>query len=175
MHWSALLLVALTGPVQTMDVATTAPVSAAYSSYTQAWNAAHDAGRPMLVILNPGIDADGKKITEAELRADAKVQPLLDKYVVAVIDTTTDHGQKVNEIFGKPTLPRVVVIDKAQKKQIFQSSSDLSNEQIAKVLEQHQDGAIQQTVSKPVTVNPASTYSIPGYSSCPNCQKRYTY
>ncbi|WP_437224726.1 hypothetical protein SH661x_003756 [Planctomicrobium sp. SH661] len=174
MHWSALLFVALSGPSQSMDVATTAPAAAAYSSYTQAWNAAHEAERPMLVILNPGSDSDGKKITEAELRSDEKVQPLLDRYVVAVIDTTTEHGQKVNELFGAPELPRVVVIDKTQKKQIFQSSEQLSNEAMAKVLDQHKDGLITHTVSKPAV---RSTITLPNYtnSSCPNCQKRYSF
>lgn len=165
MHWSAIVALALAGSTSTMDVAYKTE-GASFASYTDAWHAAHAAERPMLVILNPGPEEGKKIITEDELRADGNIQPLLDEYVVAVIDTTTEHGQKVHELFNNAPLPRVVVIDKEQKKQIFTSSETLTPDRMVKVLEQHKSGAIAQPVIR---------WAQPVNSNCPSCQRRYTF
>lgn len=163
MHWSAILVLALTGPTEIQDAVHVAG-PATYASYTQAWDAAHDAERPLLVILNPAGDG---AINDQELRADSQLQPLLDEYVVAVIDTTTDHGKKVHELFGSAPLPRVVVIDKQQKKQLYQSSNSLSHDQLASVLEKHKTGVFAPPVLQ-WTAKPAN-------SGCTSCQKRLMY
>jgi hypothetical protein len=163
MHWSAILLLAMNAPAANMEVAHNA--SGSFASYTQAWHAAKDAERPMLVILNPAQGEGRRIITEDELRADEKIQPKLNDYVVAVIDTGTEHGKQVHELFGNAALPRVVVIDKEQKSQIFRTSDELSHEKLAEVLSQHKDGVVPQ----PVKV------SLPAYGGCPNCQKRTTF
>ncbi|WP_437201955.1 hypothetical protein [Planctomicrobium sp. SH664] len=161
MSWSAILLAMVAGPVDVATVSTSSP--SAYSSYTQAWHAAHDAERPMLVILNP---ADAQKgISTEELVGDEKLQPVLQDYVVAVIDTTTDHGKQVHELFGNAPLPRVVVIDKNQKKQIYRTSEKLSSERLAKVLDQHKSGEIAKPVLNLGPVN----------SGCPSCQRRMSF
>lgn len=165
MHWSALVVLALGAAGQSMDVAHTTQ-SGMYSSYTQAWHAAHDAERPMLVILNPAPGEGRRLITEEELRSDPKVETLLNDYVVAVIDTGTEHGQKVHELFGNAPLPRVVVIDKQQKKQIFRTSDELSSDRLANILNQHKSGEVAP---------PVLQVGQPVNSSCPNCQKRYTF
>lgn len=167
MHWSAILVLAMTGPQLSMDVAHEVSVTNSFTSYTDAWHAAHDAERPMLVILNP---AEGEGITEDELRQDEKLQPLLDNYVVAVVDTGTDHGKKVHELFDSPALPRVVVIDKEQKKQIYRTSAKLSHDRLADVLDEHKEGTVK--ISQPVL-----RYTPPtsAYSNCPSCQRRWTF
>ena len=166
MHWTAMIALALAGSFPTTDVAYKAEGTSAFASYTDAWHAAHDAERPMLVILNPGAESGKPTITEEELRADASIDPLLSNYVVAVIDTTTEHGKKVHELFGSAPLPRVVVIDKEQKKQIFRASGNVSSDRLVKVLEEHKDGEIAQPVIR---------WAQPVNSNCPNCQRRYTF
>lgn len=169
MRWSAALLVlSLTGPIYAQEVAVSTSSTQAYSSYTQAWHAAHEAERPMLVILNP---ADEKSaIQEVSLRADGALQPLLDQYVVAVIDTTTDHGKQVYELFQSPALPRVVVIDKQQQKQLYRTSDKLSHEKLVNVLTEYKEGVVKAPATRVVK------YAQPaGY--CPTCQnqKRYSF
>lgn len=178
MHWSALLYVAFTGLSSGSEVATIAPPATAYTSYTQAWNAASEAEKPMLVILNPGPESSERQITEAGLRADEKVDSLLDQYVLAIVDTTTEHGQEVNRRFGSPSLPRVVVIDKAQKKQLFRASGNLSSNSLGTVLEEHKDGTPKATITQPSTntvIAPARSYTLPSPSNCQSCVRRYTF
>jgi hypothetical protein len=164
MHWSAILLMAVAGPNPGMEVAHTA-ASDTYSSYTKAWNAAHDAERPMLVILNPAADQGKTSIAPDQLFSDKSLEPLLNEYVVAVIDTGTEHGKQVHELFGNAPLPRVVVIDKEQKEQVYTASGNVSAPQLAHVLDEHKDDAPSAAQIKiPTTA-----------SSCPNCQRRYVY
>lgn len=168
MHWSAALVLCLAGSIPTVDtveVATTTN-SQNYSSYTQAWNAAHEAERPMLVILNP---AEGTNAINADsLRNDEKLQPLLNDYVVAVIDTTTDHGKQVYELFESPALPRVVVIDKNQKKQLYRTSAKLNSDAMATVLKDHKDGLVKVSTSRIVNIAQPAGY-------CPSCQQQQRY
>lgn len=159
MHWSALLVLAFTGPTQ--EVAHFAPESA-YSSYADAWHAAHDSSRPMLVILNP---AEGQNaIDPQQLQANEALQPLLEEYVVAVIDTGTEHGKKDHQLFGSASLPRVVVIDKEQKKQVYKASGKISTDRLATVLDECRSG-------KP---KPEFSWAQPN-SGCKNCQRRLTF
>lgn len=139
-----------------------------FESYTKAYHAAADVKRPMLVILNPPTEqvAAGSAISVEKLREDTEINKLLESYVVAEIDTGTEHGKKVNELFGNKPLPRVVVIDNSQKLQIYRTSDHLENSKIKEVLETYQDGTATNVTS---TLNWARQYTTPGY--CPNCRR----
>ena len=108
--------------------------TADFVNYTEAWNAAKADKRPMLVVLNPGSDAK-KTVDVHGLRNDEKLSKVLDEYVVAQIDTSTEHGQKVLKSFGSPSLPRMVVIDNQQAKQVFATSEKVSEKNLKNVLE----------------------------------------
>ena len=81
---------------------------------------------------------------------------------MAVIDTTTDQGKVIHELFQSPALPHVVVIDKNQKQQIFRTSQKLSNEELANVLEDHKEGVVKVSAPKVTTSAFCSTHSPPG-------------
>jgi hypothetical protein len=114
--------------------------STIYDNYKQAWQAGKAHNLPVLVILNPGADAEGPSIDADFLRRSGHRRELLSKYVVAVIDTSTPHGETVHKLFKSPALPRVSVLDKQQKWQIFRSSEELSAEDWNLVLDKHQKG-----------------------------------
>ena len=114
--------------------------STIYDNYKQAWQAARAQKLPVLVILNPGADAEGPSINPDFLQRSRQRRDLLGKYVVAVIDTSTPHGQTVHKLFKSPALPGISVLDKQQKWQIFRTSEELSAEDWNLVLEKHQKG-----------------------------------
>lgn len=167
MYWSAVLVLAMAGPTEGINEVAYAPAQETFHSYNDAWNAAQKAERPLLVILNPPAKTDADQgISETSIREDQQLKPLLDEYVVAVIDTGTDHGKTVHKLFDSAPLPRVVVIDKQQKYQIYRTSEKMSNDKLAKVLDQHKDGEL----AKPVL-----NWVQPSNSNCPSCQRRWTY
>jgi hypothetical protein len=101
---------------------------ATFTSYTKAWSAAKESSRPMFVVLNPS-EGGSKGRTRVDLkglRKDEKLNKLLDEFVVAEIDTGTTHGRKVHQRFGSPALPRIVVIDDHQAKQVYAVSGVVS-------------------------------------------------
>lgn len=101
---------------------------ATFTSYTKAWSAAKESSRPMFVVLNPS-EGGSKGRTRVDLkglRKDEKLNKLLDDFVVAEIDTGTSHGRKVHQKFGSPALPRIVVIDDHQAKQVYAVSGVVS-------------------------------------------------
>jgi hypothetical protein len=114
--------------------------STIYDNYKQAWQAGRAQNLPVIVILNPGADSETPGIDADLLRRTSHRRELLTKYVVAVIDTSTPHGQTVHKLFKSPSLPRISVLDKQQKWQIFRSSEELSAEDWNLVLEKHQKG-----------------------------------
>jgi len=115
--------------------------STIYDDYKQAWRAGRAQGLPVLLILNPGPDADSGSVDANLLRRTRQRRELLGKYVVAVVDASTPQGQKVHKLFQSPALPRVSVLDKQQKWQIYRTSQPLSPEDWNLVLEKHQKGA----------------------------------
>ena len=137
-----------------------------FNSYTIAYKAAADVKRPMLVVLNPPADevSTQKSISVDDLRQDTEIDTLLENYVVAEIDTGTEHGKKVHALFGSKPLPRVVVIDSDQKLQIFRTSDRLDDAEIKDVLEKYQDGKRIST-----SLDWTRRYNIPG--DCPNCRR----
>jgi hypothetical protein len=143
--------------------------SQTFESYTKAYRAAAQVKRPMLVVLNPPSEqvAAGSALSIQALREDAEISQLLEHYVVAEIDTGTEHGKKVHELFGNKPLPRIVVIDNAQKMQIYRTSEHLETSKLKEVLETYQDGASTSAVSS--SLNWARQYAAPG--NCPNCRR----
>lgn len=140
---------------------TAAPERVEFDSYTDAYYAAKESQKPLLVILNPSEDEDGKAITIDDVKKTAERRELLDNYVVAVIDTTTDHGKKVHELFDSPSLPRVSVIDKEQKWQIYRTSNKLQGYQWTEILQTYKDGKKERKVVR--------------FNYCPSCQRQGYY
>lgn len=168
-----------------------APNDAKFDSYTKAYEQAGKLSQPMLVILNPAKGAENCVNVE-EMALDSA----LTGYVVAEIDTTTDHGKKVHELFKSPSLPHVVVIDNNQQKQIYKTSRSLSSDELSNILATYRNGAPQTvTAGKPIIESgvipssgpvlstpsfgaPLSIQSYPGYAppaDCPSCRRNAGY
>lgn len=137
-----------------------------FDSYTRAYHAAADAHRPMLVVLNPPDSqvSVGGAIDVDALRRDVELAGVLGDYVVAEIDTGTEHGRKVHELFGSKALPRIVVIDADQKWQVYRTSAQLEKPALKSVLERYRGGATAAPVQWAT-----QQYLTPSY--CPNCQR----
>jgi hypothetical protein len=127
-----------------------------YDNYTKAYRAAKQAKKPMLVILNPAKGAKVALISLEDVQKTRVRRELLQNYVVAVIDTSTPHGQKVQELFGSPQLPHVAIIDNAQAFQVYQTSETLYGQMWDTILTSFQK-------AEPATRMPVQT--------CPYCQQ----
>lgn len=114
--------------------------STIYDDYKQAYRAGRVQNLPVLVILNPGGEQEAAQVDVESLVRSSHRRKLLANYVVAVIDTSTPKGQTTHKLFESPALPRVSVLDREQKWQIYRSSKSLSAEDWNLVLEQHQNG-----------------------------------
>lgn len=155
-----------------------------FDSYTKAYKQAGELSRPMLVILNPGVDAANRVNVE-----EMSVDKALTGYVVAEIDTTTAHGKRVHELFKSPSLPHVVVIDDNQQKQIYKTSGKLSADRLSEILSTYRDGGPttitaakpifdESVISTPIFNSPLSTQSFPQYAppaDCPSCRRNAGY
>lgn len=168
MHWNILLLLTagLNAPAPentpTPEIAIptiTAPV-VIFENYAKGYETAGQTHKPMLVVLNPPASEDSQRgpIPLEDLRHDEKIGALLDKYVVVVVDTGTDHGKKVHEVFGSKPLPYLTVIDENQKKQVFRTSHEVNKTQLEKLLETYQYGTRTQQAQL--------------MTNCPLCQKK---
>jgi len=114
--------------------------STIYGDYKQAWRAARAQNLPVLLILNPGGDAEARSVDPDQLCRSGHRRELLAKYVVAVIDTSTPQGAATHKLFNSPPLPRVSVLDRQQQWQVYRTSKGLSAEDWNIVLETHQKG-----------------------------------
>lgn len=137
-----------------------------FDNYTRAHGAAQLVGRPMLVILNPAADSSADPVELQEVRRTVQRRELLEEYVVCVLDTSTEHGAQCQELFEATDLPRVVVIDKQQKMQIFRTSQPLDNELWSQVLISFRDGVagpnpLTKTISSSRSVNQNPTATAP--------------
>lgn len=153
---------------------------ATFGNYSKAYWTAQQAHRPMLVILNPSGQSGSQQevITHETLQSDARTREMLDNYVVAIIDTGTKHGKAVHELFGSPQLPRVVVIDERQDKQVFQSSEHLAPSEFARILEQYRTNAATTATSHTTRFRPTTPQTTPQTfnsfqrgGNCPNCRR----
>lgn len=111
-----------------------------FTSYTTAHDAARKLDKPLLVILNPPAGSEREPILIDDVRKTRQRRELLENYVVAVLDTSTPHGQVCYDLFKRPDLPRVVVIDRDQKYQIFKTSEELYGQLWTTILEKYQAG-----------------------------------
>jgi hypothetical protein len=111
-----------------------------YDNYKDAWRAGRAQNLPVLVVLNPGTDSDVASIDVEALRQSGHRRNLLANYVLAVIDTSTPDGEAAYKLFKSPTLPRVSVLDKQQKWQIYRTSDVLSAEDWNLILEKYRTG-----------------------------------
>ena len=111
-----------------------------YDSYREAWRAGRAQNLPVLVVLNPGTDSETAAVDLNLLRQSGHRRNLLANYVLAVIDTSTPEGEAVHKLFQSPTLPRVSVLDKQQKWQLYRSSDALSAEDWNLLLEKYRTG-----------------------------------
>ncbi len=111
-----------------------------YDNYKDAWRAGRAQNLPVLVVLNPGADSDAAPVDVETLRQSRLRRSLLANYVLAVIDTSTPEGGVVHKLFQSPALPRVSVLDKQQKWQIYRTSDALSAEDWNLVLEKYRSG-----------------------------------
>ncbi|MBC7815336.1 MAG: hypothetical protein IAG10_00385, partial [Planctomycetaceae bacterium] len=99
--------------IQTQQVATVASQPTHFTNYAVAYREAQRAKKPLLVILNPAEESSAVKVDE--VRKTQQRRDLLQKFVVVVIDTATDHGETVNKLFNEKSLPHVSVIDRDQQ------------------------------------------------------------
>jgi hypothetical protein len=159
MHWSTLILLTagLAAPQAVVE-------TLQFDSYTQAYRAAGAVHKPMLVILNPspGQVSTAETITREQLLADERIAPLLDHYVVAVVDTGTDVGQEVHRRFGTPALPFVAVIDENQKKQVYRSTTTPTLDTVATIVAKYKTGAA------------TSNLQAGAFGDCPNCRRNWS-
>ncbi|RPI88848.1 MAG: hypothetical protein EHM42_04050 [Planctomycetaceae bacterium] len=114
--------------------------STVYTDYREAWRAAQARNLPILVILNPGEEADEELVDLELLQRSQQRRELLSQYVVAVIDTSTPEGAKTHQRFASPQLPRVTVIDKLQKLQIYRAAAPRTAEDWNMVLVKYKAG-----------------------------------
>ncbi|MFN6107739.1 MAG: hypothetical protein ACK5EA_25235 [Planctomycetaceae bacterium] len=111
-----------------------------HTDYGTAWKEAQARHLPLLVVLNPSPDSTGSRVENELLTRSQHRRDLLANFVVAVIDTSTEKGERVWKQFGSAPLPRVSVIDKNQKLQIHRASAPLVAEDWNLLLEKHRAG-----------------------------------
>lgn len=160
MSWSALLVLSagLAAPQETVS-------TPHFASYTQAYRAAGEAHKPMLVIINPSLGqvSAAEPVTLEQMQADPKIGPVLDHYVVAIVDAGSEHGQEVHRRFGSAALPFAAVIDERREKQVYRSAQPVSVSTLQPVVLQFKDGAPVQHV----------TLRIAPPGDCPNCRRQW--
>jgi hypothetical protein len=139
----SLLLLAGTVPVEGEE-------TNRFDNYTFAYQAAQEAERPMLIVLNPPQGSDTKAVLIDEVRERTDRGELLDDYIVVEIDTGTRHGQVCHELFGSPELPHVVVVDKFQDRVLYKTSRALGGELWTRLLAAYRNGV------RPNPIRPAS-------------------
>lgn len=116
-----------------------------FENYTDAYHLAQRIKLPMLVILNPG-HGEEEPISLEHIRRTRHRRKLLEDYVVVCINTDTEHGKRVHELFGSGPLPSVSIIDKHQKYQIFQASEHPSGQRWNVLLESFRSGGQEATI-----------------------------
>lgn len=136
-----------------------------FTSYTTAHDTATKLGKPLLVILNPPAGSEREPIFIEDVRKTRQRRKLLENYVVAVLDTSTPHGQVCYDLFKRPELPRVVVIDRDQRYQIFKTSEELYGQLWTTILEKYQDGEF--LTAQPVSYQSAAVGARPAFGLQP--------
>jgi hypothetical protein len=141
MLYQMTLMLAVLDPfvgVQAQQLVAVAGQPTHYTNYAAAYREAQRAKKPLLAILNPSEESSSVKVEE--VRKTQQRRELLQKFVVVVIDTSTNHGETVNKLFNEQSLPHVSVIDRDQQWQLFRTSKKLQGEDWNRVLETFQNG-----------------------------------
>ena len=135
-----------------------------HTDYGTAWKEAQQRQLPLLVVLNPGPDSTGSRVEHELLTRSQHRRELLTNYIVAVIDTSSEKGERVWKQFGSAPLPRVAVIDKNLKVQIHRASAPLVAEDWNLLLEKYRAGLYiappPTVVSSPLSSGPFSSGSF---------------
>lgn len=139
-----------------------------FDNYTEAYRTAERMHRPLLVILNPGKDSHRQPISLADVTATEENRKLVTNYVISVIDADSEHGKTCCKLFDADELPNVVVIDKQQKYQIYNTSNTLAPQVWTAVLRKYKDGEAPAP-AQPVVYHRRHNY-YPARSYCPNCR-----
>ena len=111
-----------------------------FTQYADAYRTAQQKKKPMLVILNPSRELDVPSYSLQAIRKTEHRRELLRKYVVVVVSADSQSGRNTQRLFRARQLPRVVVIDKDQGFQIFETVRSLQGEDWNRILETFQDG-----------------------------------
>jgi len=135
-----------------------------HTDYGTAWKEAQSRQLPLLIVLNPGPDSTGSRVEAEMLTRSQHRRDLLANYVVAVIDTSTEKGERVWRQFGSTPLPRVSVIEKQLKLQIHRASAPLVAEDWNLLLEKYRAG-LYVAPPKPVVTLPGAYTLGPVVSS----------
>lgn len=150
------------------------PQNQFFDSYTKGYKAAQSADKPMLVILQPTAEEDASAVSRDLLEKSRQRRELLGKYVVVAVNTTTEHGKKVDALFGANGTPRVVIIDRDQQWQIYQSGQlPADGTEWTDLLTHYQHGQHVQHVSVQQPVQYQS-YQQPSYQQ-QSYQQPYQY
>lgn len=120
-----------------------------YDDYTPAFHAARSAKLPLLVILNSGQAPDQVGVELQDITKARHRRTLLQKFVIADIDTSTPRGQLILGLFRPAALPHVVVIDKEQKYQLYRSTTPRMPEDWNILLERFQQGDLSTLKAPP--------------------------
>jgi len=123
-----------------------------HTDYGTAWKEAQERQLPLLIVLNPGPDSTGSRVEAEMLTRSQHRRDLLANYVVAVIDTSTEKGERVWRQFGSSPLPRVSVIEKKLKLQIHRASAPLVAEDWNLLLEKYRAGLYVAPPAAPVRI-----------------------
>lgn len=111
-----------------------------FTSYTLAYREAQRSKKPLLVVLNPGEETSEVPVHLEDVRKTAQRRQLLERFVVVEVDTSTDHGKAVHQLFDNKPLPHVAVIERDQQWQVFRTSRKLQGEDWNRILQTFQNG-----------------------------------
>ena len=130
---------------QARPVTMATAVPSHFTNYTEAYREAQREKKPLLVILNPPEATSAVNVED--VRKTQQRRELLGKFVLVVIDTSTEHGETVNKLFDQKSLPHVSVIDREQQWQLFRTSKKLQGDDWNRVLETFQNGERTATLN----------------------------
>jgi len=146
-------------------------------SYFEARTWAAERQKPLAVFIGSGVSGWEKVSKDGQF--DAKVFQLLkDKYVCVYVDTDTETGKKLAQVFAVDR-KGLVISDKTGNTQAFHHSGDLSKDMLAKAVERYADVAQANSTESVATLAPPPVIKyqstcpscpnyVPGYSTCPN-------
>ena len=138
MNWTLTLILYSAIPVQS-QIEQTGPH---FDNYHRAHQAAKQAKKPMLMILQNGPATKTSEVSLVSVRKTNARRELLKNYVVVVIDANTPHGKIVHKSYWNVKLPHVVVLGNQQKYLIFHTSEKLYGQRWTEILTTYKSGVL---------------------------------